>query len=313
MNNEVGLTEDVKRYIDFFSSKKRMQAMNVLYPNKKLSHGEFAKAIDSSAASLSNILLNFENFEYLLIDSVSEGKRRYYFLTKLGKEYVESCRRLEKSEEKGKIIRDSLQMLQKAKESLNEFQVLEDDWEIELEDALIARIECRKIDSDQSQKAVDEFIKFAECALISDYDNQIMNVLKLLQENTILQIRFSRFIEKFDLFRPVLEAWENGIDALQLYDLLDAAVISDKEKGQNYSDILQEDEEFNKLTEGIRYVAQKTGGADTLILYECFNRYLAGNQILSGFLAREVFTKYREKAIIHYEEKEKQAAKEINT
>lgn len=298
MNKEVVLTEDIKRYIDFFSSKKRMEAMNVLYPNKKLSHGELAKAMDTSAASLSNILLNFENFDYLLIDSVSEGKRRYYYLTKLGKDYVESCRKLEKSEEKGKIIRDSFQMLQKAKESLNEFQALEDDWEIELEDALIARIECQKIESDQSQRAVDEFIKFAECALISDYDNQIMNVLKLLQENTILQIRFSRFIEKFDLFRPVLEAWENGIDALQMYDLLDAAVVSDKEKSQICSGMLKEDEEYDKLTEGIRYVAQKTGGADTLVLYECFNRYLAGNQILSGFLAREVFNKYGEKATI---------------
>lgn len=304
MNKEVELTEDIKRYIDFFSSKKRMEAMNVLYPNRKLSHGELAKAMDTSAASLSNILLNFENFDYLLIDSVSEGKRRYYYLTKLGKEYVESCRKLEKSEEKGKIIRDSFQMLQKAKESLNEFQALEDDWEIELEDALIARIECQKIESDQSQRAVDEFIKFAECALISDYDNQIMNVLKLLQENTILQIRFSRFIEKFDLFRPVLEAWENGIDALQMYDLLDAAVLSDKDKSQICSGMLKEDEEYDKLTEGIRYVAQKTGGADSLVLYECFNRYLAGNQILSGFLAREVFTKYREKTIIQYEEKE---------
>lgn len=304
MNKEVGLTEDIKRYIDFFSSKKRMEAMNVLYPNRKLSHGELAKAMDTSAASLSNILLNFENFDYLLIDSVSEGKRRYYYLTKLGKEYVESCRKLEKSEEKGKIIRDSFQMLQKAKESLNEFQALEDDWEIELEDALIARIECQKIESDQSQKAVDEFIKFAECALINDYDNQIMHVLKLLQENTILQIRFSRFIEKFDLFRPVLEAWENGIDALQMYDLLDAAVLSDKDKSQICSGMLKEDEEYDKLTEGIRYVAQKTGGADSLVLYECFSRYLAGNQILSGFLAREVFTKYREKTIIQYEEKE---------
>ena len=301
MNNNIEMNEEVKRKIDTFTSKKRREVMEALYPNHRIPHGELAKAIDSPAASLSNILLNFENFEYALIDSVSEGKRRYYYLTKLGREYVESCRRLEKSGEKGKIIRDALQMIQKAKESLNEFQALEDEWEIGLEDALIARIECRRVSENESQKAVDEFIKYAECALVTDYDNQIVNVLRLLQDNSILQIRFSRFIEKFDWFRPVLEVWENGIDALQMYELLNAAVSGSKDKGRSYAEMPEWDEEYNRLTEGIRYVAERADRTDTSMLYECFNRYLAGNQILSGFLAREVFFYYGEKKSYNYE------------
>lgn len=302
MNNEIELTDETKRYIDFFSSKKRMEVMEALYPNRKLSHGELAKNVKTSPTSLSNILLTFENFEYVLIDGISEGKRRYYYLTRLGREYVESCRKLEKDEEAGKIIRDSFQMVLMAKEYLEEFQALEDDWEIELEDALIARIECQRIPEGGSQKAADEFIKCAEHVLVNDYDNQIMEILKLLQENSILQIRFSRFIEKFDLFRPVLQIWENGADALWVYELLDAAVSGNKEKGCHYADMLRLDEEgYDRLTEGIRYIAEKVNEMDTSALYECFNRFLAGNQILSGFLAREVFARYREEEDVQYE------------
>lgn len=301
MNKEIELTEEVKRYIDFFSSKKRMEAMEKLYPNKKLPHGELAKVMDTSPASLSNILLYFEKFDYALIDSVSEGKRRYYYLTKLGKEYVESCRKLEKGEEKVKNIRDSFQMIQKAKESLDEFRALEDEWEIALEDALIARIECQRVLESESQRAVDEFIKCVECALVSDYDNQIVNILKLLNDNSILRIRLSRFIEKFDLFRPVLEVWENGIDALQMYDFLDAAVSGNKNKIQSNINVQQLEKAYDELTKGIQYIAEKADDTDTLALYGCFVRYLAGNQILSGFLAREVHSLYREKENTRYE------------
>lgn len=303
MNKEIELTEEMTRSIDSFSSKKRMEAMNILYPYKKLAHGEFAKALNTSPTSLSNILLHFENFDYTLIDSISEGKRRLYYLTRLGREYVENSRRLKHDEEKGKIIRDSFQMVQKARESLNAFQVLTENWEIELEDALITRIECRQFSNDENQKAVNEFIKYTEWALVSDYDNQILNILKLLQDNNILQVRFSRFIEKFDLFRPVLEIWENGIDALKMYELLEAAVAGDCTAVHNDADIPRWDEACDRLTEGIRYIAEKAGRVDTFALYECFKQFLAGNQILSGFLAREVFAQYHKKGTIQYEEK----------
>ena len=180
-------------------------------------------------------------------------------------------------------------MLQKAKACLGEFQALEENWEFELEEALLDRIECRKIISNESQKAVDEFLKSIEYVLTYDYENQLLNVLRFMDGNKILQVRMSRFIDKFDLFRPVLEAWENGFDALQLYELLDAVISNDQKRGRTYAEALHWTEEYDRLTEGISYVMEKTVGEEMQVLYECFQSYLAGNQVLSGFLAREIY------------------------
>ena len=289
VNKDLGLSGEVKELIDEFISKKRKQILIELYPKRKLSQGELAKAVETSTASLANILLNFESFKYPLLESESEGKRRYYSLSRLGRDYIENCRRQEKKEEKGKIVRDSSQMLQKAKACLGEFQALEENWEFELEEALLDRIECRKIISNESQKAVDEFLKSIEYVLTYDYENQLLNVLRFMDGNKILQVRMSRFIDKFDLFRPVLEAWENGFDALQLYELLDAVISNGQKRGRTYAEALHWTEEYDRLTEGISYVMEKTVGEEMQVLYECFQSYLAGNQVLSGFLAREIY------------------------
>lgn len=289
VNKDMELSEEVKELIDDFISKKRKQVMLELYPNRKLSQGELAKVVNTSTASLANILLNFEGFKYPLLESESEGKRRYYYLSRLGRDYIENCRRQEKKEEKGKIVRDSSQMLQKAKACLDEFKVLQENWEFELEEALLDRFECKKIILDESQRAVDDFLKSIEYVLTYDYDDQILNVLRFMGGNKILQVRMSRFIEKFDLFRPVLEAWENGFDALQLYELLDAVISKDQDRGKTYAEVLRWTDEYDRLAEGISYVAEKTEGEAMQVLYECFQRYLAGNQVLSGFLAREIY------------------------
>lgn len=287
MNKDVGISEEVKELIDDFISRKRKQILIELYPKRKLSQGELAKAVGTSTASLANILLNFEGFRYPLLESESEGKRRYYSLSRLGRDYIENCRRQEKKEEKRKIVRDSSQMLQKAKACLAEFQALEENWEFELEEALLARIECRKIISNERQRAVDDFLKSIEHVLTYDYENQLLNVLKIMDRNNILQIRLSQFIDKFDLFRPVLEAWENGFDVLQLYELLDAAISDDQ--NSTYAEDLHWTEEYDRLVEGISYVTEKAAGEEMQVLYECFQSFLAGNQVLSGFLAREIY------------------------
>lgn len=295
MNKNMEFSEEVKELIDDFISKKRKQVMIELYPNRKLSQGELAKAVSTSTASLANILLNFEGFKYPLLESESEGKRRYYSLTRLGRDYIESCRMQEKKEEKGKIVRDSYQMLQKAKACLDEFKVLQENWEFELEEALLDRFECRKIILDESQRVVDDFLKNIEYVLTYDYENQLLNVLRFMDGNKILQVRMSRFIEKFDLFRPVLEAWENGFDALQLYELLDAVISNDQSRDRTYAEALHWTEEYDRLAEGINHVAEKTVGEEMQVLYECFQRYLAGNQVISGFLAREIYNRVQER------------------
>ena len=56
MNKDVGLSEEVKELIDDFISRKRKQILIALYPKRKLSQGELAKAVGTSTASLANIL-----------------------------------------------------------------------------------------------------------------------------------------------------------------------------------------------------------------------------------------------------------------
>ncbi len=291
VNNNRNLDEGERQKIDDFLSRKRKDVMNALYPDKRVSHKELAKKVSTSTASLSNILWKFENFDYQLLDSESEGRNRYYFLSDLGREYMDAYRREEEAVEKGKIIyRESAQTMHQIKEFLKEFQCLYgDEWEMALEDGLLARIECKSVPQDEGVKVLDNFIDCVEKVLIYDYDNNIVELMKLLSGNSILQGRFSRFIEKFDLFRPVLEVYENELDAFQMYELLETALKKEKDKAKRYIEGLHWTDEYEKLCEGIGYIAECTAGKSKQHIYECLKRYLAGNGAVSAFLAREIF------------------------
>lgn len=189
------LDEVCKQKISAFLTKSRMDVIRALAGNKKLNHGELALAIRTSVASLSNRLVKFDEFEYKLLDSESEGKFRYYYLTELCKKYLESCNRDQATQESAKILQhEVLQLKQRLKDLLEEFKNLyEDDWEIELDDALIARIECREIENSEGERLVDDFIIGIEKLLLYDYDNYSIIVLQMLQ-NSILRARVARFM-----------------------------------------------------------------------------------------------------------------------
>ncbi len=281
------LDEVCKQKISDFLTKSRMDVIVALSGNKKLNHGELANALSTSVASLSNRLVKFEEFDYKLLDSKNEGKFRYYFLTDLCKRYLESIDRDNATQENVKIIQhEVLQLKQQLKDVLEEFKKLyEDEWEIELEDALIERIECRKIKSSEGEKLVDDFIIGIEKLLLYDYDSYSIMVLQMLSENNILQTRITRFMEQYEVFLPVLEAWKNEDNYIQVYDKLGNIVKlyqQSKEDIEEHLDIPKEDKLFCKIS----YILKQIEYLDKQSINDWFMRYMAGNKALSAFMAQ---------------------------
>lgn len=287
------LTNEMISEIDEFLTKKRRKVLEVLYPDKKIAHGELANVVDTSVTSLSNMLYKFTCYKYKLLKGSPEGKYCYYSLTELGREYIKNCFK-EKRETNGKIIYcEASQMMLKVQESLIQLQNLygDDEWQIVLEDALIARIECQEILQNESENIIDDFLYNVESILLYDYENYILQILDVLRVSSILQKRLSRFIEKFELFIPLLTELENGFDVFQLFEFLDGMIFDKEEIIHKYIEKLHWQKECDRLSEGIHYLADRSRGKEMCELYDIFNRYLANKQAISAFIAREIYNK----------------------
>lgn len=282
------LDEVCKQKISNFLTKSRLDVIDALAGNKKLNHGELANVLSTSVASLSNRLVKFDEFEYKLLDSKSEGKFRYYYLTDLCKCYLESCTKDNATQENAKIIQhEVLQLRQQLKSVLEGFKSLyEDEWEIELEDALIERIECRNIVSSEGEKLVDDFIIGVERLLLYDYDNNSIMVLQLLSQNGILQARITRFMDQFEAFVPVLEECKNEENYIHIFDKLGSMVKlyrqPKEERTIEYADIPEDNRLFNRIS----YILERIEHLDKQSINDWFMRYTAGNKVLSAFLAQ---------------------------
>lgn len=285
-NYQETLDEECKQKISGFLTKSRMDVIEALV-GKRRNHGELANVLNTSVASLSNRLVKFDEFEYKLLDSKNEGKFRYYYLTDLCKRYLESCDRDNTTQENVKIIQhEVLQLKQQLKDILEEFKDLyEDEWEIELEDALIKRIECREIKSSKGEKLVDEFIITIEKLLLHDYDSYSILVLQMLSQNNILQARITRFMELFDAFIPILEAGNNEENLIHVFGELANMVKLyrlSKEDRVEQVDISKEDKLFSKIS----YILERIEHLDKQSINDWFMRYMAGNKALSAFMAQ---------------------------
>ncbi len=282
------LDELSKQKISSFLTKSRMDVIRELYKNKKLNHGELADALSTSVASLSNRLVKFEEFDYKLLDSSYEGKFRYYCLTDLCKSYLESLTKDNSTQENVKIVQhEVLQLKQQLKAVLEQLQNLyEDEWEIELEDALIERIDCRDIVSSEGEKLVDDFIIGIEKLLLYDYASHSVMVLQLLSQNNILQARITRFMELFELFIPVLEEWKNEENYIRVLDKLGKLVtsyrLSKETSTAGQADVHEEDALFSRIS----YMLERIENLDKQSINDWFMRYMAGNKVLSAFMAQ---------------------------
>lgn len=165
-----------------------------------------------------------------------------------------------------------LQLKQRLKDLLEEFKNLyEDDWEIKLDDALIARIECQEIENSEGERLVDDFIIGIEKLLLYDYDNYSIIVLQMLQNN-ILRARVARFMEQYEAFLPILEAGNDEENLMhifgQLADIVKLCRRSEESMAER-AGIPGEDTLYSK----IGYILGKVEHLDKQSINDWFMRY----------------------------------------
>mgnify|MGYP001037233265 FL=1 len=281
------LDEVCKQKISSFLTKSRMDVILTLAGNRKLNHGDLATALSTSVASLSNRLVKFNNFEYKLIDSNYEGKFRYYFLTDLCKRYLESCNQDQDIHENIKIVQhEELQLKQKINDVLEEIKSLyEDEWEIELEDALLERMECQDIRSSKGEELADEFIIGIEKLLLYDSEKYSMMILEMLAQNSILQARLTRFMERFEAFIPILKAGNNEENLIGVFDRL-ANIVRTYRRSQEEKEQKTDESQEDKLFDSICFIIKRIEHLDKQDINNWFMRYMAGNKVLSAFMTQ---------------------------
>ena len=136
----------------------------ILAENDRLSQGELASATNTTPPSISNIMLRFDEFKYCLIKSSSEGKYRYYSITDLCKRYLYERNRINIDIEKSKNEqRDIAQLVKQMKMSMDAFRSeCDEEWEIEFDDGINDRINCKKIEKNKKERLIDQFIVSTE-------------------------------------------------------------------------------------------------------------------------------------------------------
>lgn len=285
------LTEKDSKEIALFLTTKRKQVVEKLYEKKRISQGELAEEINTSTASLANILLKFRKFKYKLIDSQGEGKRQYYYLTDLGNAYIENYYDERKSSRNENIIfGDSFRLMQVVENSLvNLKKRYEDKWETMLDDALIACIKYYMTD-DEDVDEIDEFLFSVERALIDNYENYSVDILDLVSSNSILLDRFEKFFEMFGIISPLLQIWNDGIDRLKIYDYIEN-LLTHNEDGLEENVFQFSEKEREKLVNMMSCIVKKVRNKQEI--YRLCNRITAGNQELSAYLTKEIYNKQR--------------------
>lgn len=285
------LTEKDSKEIALFLTTKRKQVVEKLYEKKRISQGELAEEINTSTASLANILLKFRKFKYKLIDSQGEGKRQYYYLTDLGNAYIENYYDERKSSRNENIIfGDSFRLMQVVENSLvNLKKRYEDKWETMLDDALIACIKYYMTD-DEDVDEIDEFLISVERALIDNYENYSVDILDLVSSNSILLDRFEKFFEMFGIISPLLQIWNDGIDRLKIYDYIEN-LLTHNEDGLEENVFQFSEKEREKLVNMMSCIVKKVRNKQEI--YRLCNRITAGNQELSAYLTKEIYNKQR--------------------
>ena len=174
----------------------------------------------------------------------------------------------------------------------------DDEWEIRLDDAFIARMDCKRIEENNAEQLVDQFIIGTEKLLLHDYHKYISLILKLLDSNNILREHFVRLLDKFDAFSSVLQEWKNGEDTIKVYSQLESEVIECFRR-QNRLKVNQEAEEENEseseLSRTMDHILEHLYFQDKKDIYDCFMRFLAGDKALSGYLAQTIWNTYKKK------------------
>lgn len=284
------VTEEEYKKIDGFLTKKRKDIIFELYEHKRVSHGELALLISSTPTSLTNIIIKMEKFEYPLILSETEGKYRFYSLSRFAEAYITRYKQEGSYQPAPHVIsvHDKGRLLQKTKECLKQFRNMydEDTWEVRLDDVFLKLISHSEKDLIYSESIINQFILNIELMIMQEYDNELIKIIKYL-DSPILRQRLEEYLQGFYAFCPLIRELEDDNKIFDIYDKLHCVITEGrKEKVEekredgkmDLFDIIEkikEDSVQNNLSK--RYI------------YQCLNRYLLGNASAAAFIAGEIW------------------------
>lgn len=296
-SNKDLLTESQRRVIETFLSKKRWAIVFQLHKKGRLSHSELAKEIDTSRTSLSNILLKFEQFAResgcLLLDSESEGKRRYYFLSELAEAYVQDYLFRHKDGAETTIIRQEAPFLMRGvKDCLEGIQNKYEKWHLVIDDVLIATIESRVVLEEEKEKDVRILLNHIERILLSDDENLLEPLTKLISTGETLEYRFEQFFDLFGIFRPLLNVWQGEFDKLAVSEFITAVIKNDTVPAKRIAgEMMWNEQEYSAFSRKVNDILQSDISRKKRDLYLYFNRILADEQTLSVLLVDAIMTR----------------------
>ncbi len=269
---ELELSEKEIREIEPFVSRKREQIMWVLYAEGEMTQGEVTGKINSTAPSVSNIMLKFEKFKYKLLNCESRGVKKYYSLSDIGIAYMKYLSNKEMKQDDNVISAQDAYLLQEARRTYKYFQdKTDEDGEIRMEDALL-RLSFG-VDNDSTSEDVDMFLKYIyslEKLIIMGNEVYFDKALQLIQSN-ILRNWVKRFLEGFYLFLPVLNALEEKKDILDVYTVLESLAKGQEEEAS----VIVTEKQWEICCESVSQFLQKikrSGGTQDdiyQILYGC--------------------------------------------
>lgn len=282
--------------INAFVIRKRKDVILTLFRVGELSQKDLAATINSSPASLANILCKMFDFFYPLLKCRSVGKQRYYSLTALGQEYAGII-----SEEKTTPISESWKkeeknLIQNGEMCLRELQELSPDgWECVMDDILLLYfLRGDKVSADEYKaiESVAGFLEVVETAILNGYDTAQYKLMEHIQ-NSILKKRIEEVLNDFIPFIFVLNNMKNEQNIYKFYDLVIAIVNGDTltEEVQQMITEGNHEKEYEELRKVFRRMNPRFEGWSKQEILEYLSRLIPQNRNLCYVLANEVWSK----------------------
>lgn len=219
---------------NFLLPSKRSALVDTLYAEGELSQGELASKIDSSAASLANIMARFEQFDYKLLEVKIAGKYRIYSLSEIGKAYMRQTKEKADQRNNSKTLeRVDEELLHKAEESVRGFGLRQvkqsESWQTRFDEAMMRRIHgIGDWLDEESEQWVDQYLECLERLTLLENEGMLYKAMELLQSQ-ILKERVGRYMDRFAHFLPVLKGLRNRKTSFNLFKGLEA-VFTGKDK-----------------------------------------------------------------------------------
>ena len=274
------------RAIDAFMTTKRKKVLHAFLIQDEWKHGDLAAAAETSPASLSNIMIKFDQFPYPLLSCRSAGKYRYYSLTDLGKAYLAYSGEDDRPARPAALQNhEELLTFREIKDCLNQLKkTYEDDWDYMLDTELLRRIYFGKptetgIEADRLLTAIGK---------LEGFENETLSyrMMELFPSN-ILRNRLAEFLNLYGTFRLITKALEAGDNVFPVFEAINrfiAGTAAEQDvKSLGWAD------RFSDLKVLFRKIADKCKNCEKEELFRCLNWYLPGNEVLAAYLCNLIW------------------------